>query len=79
MEKKINRMANGKIETYEESARVISLYLNEFCDKSLPYPEMIADAARRAETEICNLRKMKRECPKCGIDTIRLSIMKSSY
>jgi len=50
-------MANGKIETYEESARVIALWLDEFCDKKLPYPSMIAEAARQASEKIENLRK----------------------
>ena len=35
-------------ERYAAAARVIALYLNEFCDKDLPYDEMIADAARKA-------------------------------
>jgi len=49
-------MADGKIETYEESARVIALWLDEFCDKKLAYPDMIAEAARQAAIEIDYLR-----------------------
>jgi hypothetical protein len=44
------------VEMYATSARVISLHLQEFCDKSLPYPDMIADAARKAGAEIERLR-----------------------
>lgn len=44
-------------ETYDESARVIHLWLKEFCDESLPFPEMIADAARKAAKHIEFLRK----------------------
>lgn len=58
-------MANEKIETYEEAARVISLYLKEFCDESLTYPEMIAEASRRANKKINEqsqlIEKLKQE------------------
>ena len=50
-------MANGKIETYPEAARVIHLWLEDFCDESLAYPAMIAEAARRASKEIERLKK----------------------
>ncbi|MDY7038752.1 MAG: hypothetical protein SV375_21685 [Thermodesulfobacteriota bacterium] len=49
-------MAKERIDTYPEAARAIALWLDEFCDKSLRYPEMIADAARRAAKEIELLR-----------------------
>ena len=49
-------MAKKRINTYPEAARVIALWLDECCDKSLRYPEMIADAARRAAKEIELLR-----------------------
>ena len=45
-----------KLQTYEEAARVIALYLDEFCDKGLNYVNMIADASRRANNEIIKLR-----------------------
>lgn len=45
-------MANGKIEDYPEAARAIALQLKEFCDETLPYPEMIADAARKAKAAL---------------------------
>ncbi len=50
-------MANNKIETYPEAARAVHLWLLEFCDESKPYPEMIADAARKASKEIEQLRQ----------------------
>lgn len=53
-------MPKEKIETYPEAARVIHLYLKEFCNESLPFPEMIADAARKADAEIYRLRVYKR-------------------
>jgi len=49
-------MANEKIETYPEAARVIALWLGEFCDEDRPYPDMIAEASRRAAKEIERLR-----------------------
>ena len=32
---------------YAESARAIALWLSAFCDKSLSYPSMISNAARK--------------------------------
>lgn len=37
---------------YPEAARVIALYLEEFCDQELRYPDMIADAARKAAASL---------------------------
>lgn len=37
---------------YAQAARTIELYLKDFCDKKLPYDEMIADASRKASAEI---------------------------
>ena len=51
-------MGNKKIETYPEAARVINLWLNEFCDDDRPYPDMIAEASRRAAKEIERLRHL---------------------
>ena len=48
---RLNKVLPG----YAESARVIALYLSKFCDRSLPYSEMIADAARKADAEITTL------------------------
>lgn len=41
---------------YAESARAIHIYLKEFCDESLSFPNMIADASRKASEEIERLR-----------------------
>ena len=57
-------MAGGKIETYDEAARVIALYLNEFCDPNRTYLDMIADAAREAAEEIDELRTKLRNIKK---------------
>lgn len=49
---------------YPAAARAIAIWLNEFCDIGLPYPEMVAYAARKAsaaldekDKEISLLRK----------------------
>jgi len=69
-------MAKERIDTYPEAARAIALWLDEFCDKSLRYPEMIADAARKAAQEIELLRceapnkpveQTADPCEKCGL------------
>lgn len=39
---------------YATAASTIALYLKDYCNESLPYPEMIADAARRAGEELAN-------------------------
>lgn len=41
---------------YAAAARVIALWLKEFCDEKLPYDEMVAEASRRAAKEIEVLR-----------------------
>ena len=51
-------LKNNIVERYAASARSISLYLKDFCNRSLPYDEMISDAVRKAETE---LEQVKRE------------------
>lgn len=40
------------IEDYEQAARVTHLYLKDFCDESLPFPAMVADASRLAKKAI---------------------------
>lgn len=40
--------AESVVEKYATAARVIGLHLRQFCDESLPYDEMIAEASRRA-------------------------------
>jgi hypothetical protein len=51
---------------YAAAARVIGLHLREFCDESLPYDEMIAEAARRASDEVEQLRALVREAFNAG-------------
>lgn len=43
-------MSEEKSLDYEEMARVVHLYLDQWCDESLPYPDMCADAARKFRT-----------------------------
>ena len=49
--------ANAIIDAYAVAARAIHLHLKNFCDESLPYPDMIADAARKASQILEDLRK----------------------
>lgn len=44
---------------YSAVARIIALYLDRFCDRSLPYPEMVAEAARKADAELQRLRAIE--------------------
>lgn len=41
---------------YPAAARVIALWLKEYCDENLSYPNMIAECARRASKEISRLK-----------------------
>jgi hypothetical protein len=57
---------HGKLDYYE-AARVVHLYLDKFCDKSVAYPDMIADAARKASARITELES---ERSSKGIDVV---------
>jgi len=46
---------------YPEAARVIALYLDKYCDKSLTYPNMIAEAARVASEVIKEYDRVNRK------------------
>lgn len=48
------------VEKYAAAARVIGLHLREFCDDSLPYDEMIADASRKVAEELAANRACNR-------------------
>lgn len=41
---------------YPAAARVVHLHLSEFCDESLPFADMIADASRRAAAALKDAR-----------------------
>ena len=47
-----NEQLRETVDKYATAARVIALHLKPFCDESLPYDEMIADAARKASDEL---------------------------
>lgn len=49
---RLTKTSNG----YAASARIIALYLADYCDGTLPYPEMIAEASRKASAEISRLQ-----------------------
>jgi hypothetical protein len=42
---------------YPAAARALALWLSEFCEETMPYPAMIAEASRRAHAEIQRLRE----------------------
>lgn len=46
---------------YATAARAIALCLSEFCDKSLPYDQMIADAARKAADALARVTETLEE------------------
>ena len=47
-----NEKLRETVDKYATAARAIALHLKPFCDESLPYDEMIADAARKASDEL---------------------------
>lgn len=49
--------AHENLDAYAATARVIHLHLREFCDESLTFDEMIADASRKAGELIHSLRE----------------------
>ena len=46
---------------YAQAARVIGLYLGPWCDTSLCYADMIAEASRRVAAEVASLQAALRE------------------
>lgn len=44
------------ITDYDQMARVVHLYLKEWCDESLPYPAMCADAVRKTKASYDQLK-----------------------
>lgn len=52
-----NEKLRETVDKYATAARVIALHLKPFCDESLPYDEMIADAARKASDELEQVRR----------------------
>ena len=52
-----NEKLRETVDKYATAARVIALHLKPFCNESLPYDEMIADAARKASDELEQVKK----------------------
>jgi hypothetical protein len=48
---------DAAIEKFAEAERVVALHLADFCNKDLPYNEMVADAARKAGRAIEKARE----------------------
>lgn len=53
-----------KVDEYAESARAIALWLSEFCDKSLAYPQMISNAARKISVAYADIEKRAEKAEK---------------
>ena len=56
-----NEKLRETVDKYATAARVIALHLKPFCDESLPYDEMIADAARKASDELEQVKRENRQ------------------
>ena len=56
-----NEKLRETVDKYATAARVIALHLKPFCDESLPYDEMIADAARKAFAELEQVKRENRQ------------------
>ena len=56
-----NEKLRETVDKYATAARVIALHLKPFCDESLPYDEMIADAARKATAEREQVKRENRQ------------------
>lgn len=73
-----NEKLRETVDKYATAARVIALHLKPFCDESLPYDEMIADAARKASDELEQVKAEKdaavesipHECKTCVYHTV---------
>ena len=56
-----NEKLRETVDKYATAARAIALHLKPFCDESLPYDEMIADAARKASGELEQVKQERDE------------------
>ena len=56
-----NEKLRETVDKYATAARVIALHLKPFCDESLAYDEMIADAARKASDELEQVKRENRQ------------------
>ena len=73
-----NEKLRETVDKYATAARVIALHLKPFCDESLPYDEMIADAARKASDELEQVKRERdavvesipHECKTCVYHTV---------
>ena len=73
-----NEKLRETVDKYATAARAIALHLKPFCDESLPYDEMIADAARKASDELEQVKAEKdaavesipHECKTCVYHTV---------
>lgn len=52
------------VEEYAESARAIALWLSEYCDKTLSYPSMISNAARKISVAYADIEKRAEQAEK---------------
>ena len=61
----------GLLDTYAASDRSIKLNLKEFCEDDVPYPKMIADAARLASEMISHLNDRLNSSTKSSTITVK--------
>lgn len=52
------------VDEYAEAARAIALWLSGFCNKELPYPSMISDAARKISTAYADMENRAQKAEK---------------
>lgn len=67
-DKEIERLKDI-VEAYAESARSVALWLDAYCDRSLPYDKMILDAAQKAVVALSRV-EAERDAAKRTLDGI---------
>ena len=62
----IERAENAEkiVDEYAESARAIALWLSAYCDKTLSYPSMISNAARKISVAYADMEKRAEQAEK---------------
>lgn len=61
------------VEAYAESARSIALWLDAYCDRSLPYDKMILDAAQKAVVALSRV-EAERDAAVADIEQMAVSL-----
>lgn len=61
------------VDEYAESARAIALWLTAFCDKSLSYPSMISNAARKVSLAYADMESRAEKAEKAIAELMGIS------